>query len=82
MTDPSPSPLSLTIVDPRKRYTAEQCLIHPYLNAYHDPEDEPSAKPLPPSFFEFDMVKDDISREELKRLLYEEIMGFNPVLEG
>ncbi|KIR99271.1 CMGC/MAPK protein kinase [Cryptococcus deuterogattii 2001/935-1] len=75
--------LSKTLTfDPRKRYTVEQCLVHPYLDAYHDPEDEPSAKPLPPSFFEFDMVKDDISREELKRLLYEEIMGFNPVLEG
>ncbi|OWZ45106.1 extracellular signal-regulated kinase 1/2 [Cryptococcus neoformans c45] len=75
-------PFLAPIVDPRKRYTVEQCLAHPYLDAYHDPEDEPSAKPLPPSFFEFDMVKDDISREELKRLLYEEIMGFRPVLEG
>ncbi|OXG87353.1 extracellular signal-regulated kinase 1/2 [Cryptococcus neoformans D17-1] len=75
-------PFLVPIVDPRKRYTVEQCLAHPYLDAYHDPEDEPSAKPLPPSFFEFDMVKDDISREELKRLLHEEIMGFRPVLEG
>lgn len=49
---------------------------HPYLEAYHDPEDEPSAKPLKPSFFDFDMFKDEITREELRRLLYEEIVSF------
>lgn len=44
----------------------------------HDPEDEPVAPPLDPEFFEFDLHKDDISREQLKELLYEEIMSFNP----
>ncbi|WVN87086.1 uncharacterized protein L203_102262 [Cryptococcus depauperatus CBS 7841] len=65
--------------DPRNRYTVEQCLSHPYLEAYHDPADEPSTEPLDPSFFEFDMKKDNISREELKTLLYEEIMSFEPM---
>jgi hypothetical protein len=32
----------------------------------HDPEDEPVAPPLDPEFFEFDLHKDDISREQLK----------------
>jgi mitogen-activated protein kinase 1/3 len=68
----------LTRVDPRKRYTVEQCLAHPYLDAYHDPEDEPAAKPLDADFFDFDMQKEAIGREELKRYLYEEIMTFNP----
>jgi mitogen-activated protein kinase 1/3 len=44
-------------------------LSHPYLDAYHDPEDEPAATPLDPSFFDFDFQKDDISKEELKTLL-------------
>jgi mitogen-activated protein kinase 1/3 len=57
------------IVDPKKRYTVEQCLTHPYLDAYHDPEDEPVAKPLDPDFFDFDLQKNDIGREELKQLL-------------
>lgn len=66
--------LSLTrppflLVDPHSRYTIEQCLEHPYLAAYHDPEDEPDAAPLPRGFFDFDLKKDDISREELKMLL-------------
>jgi mitogen-activated protein kinase 1/3 len=40
--------------DPKKRVTVEDALAHPYLEAYHDPEDEPVAPPLEPEFFEFD----------------------------
>ncbi|KAF7794908.1 hypothetical protein EIP86_006051 [Pleurotus ostreatoroseus] len=65
---------SLTF-DPKKRITVEEALAHPYLEAYHDPDDEPCAPPLDPEFFEFDY---DISREQLKELLYEEIMSFRP----
>ncbi|TDL16148.1 mitogen-activated protein kinase [Rickenella mellea] len=64
--------------DPKKRITVEAALAHPYLEAYHDPDDEPVAPPLDPEFFEFDLHKDDISREQLKELLYEEIMSFHP----
>lgn len=63
-------------VDPKNRFTVEQCLSHPYLEAYHDPDDEPVAAPLVPGFFDFDLKKDDITREELKQLLYDEIMSF------
>lgn len=50
--------------------TIEECLQHPYLDAYHDPEDEPgAAAPLDPSFFDFDLQKDSITRDELKKLL-------------
>lgn len=58
------------IVDPRKRITVEQCLSHPYLEAYHDPEDEPAAAPLDPSFFDFDNRQEAVTKEELKQLLY------------
>ncbi|ORY92926.1 Pkinase-domain-containing protein [Leucosporidium creatinivorum] len=64
--------------DPKKRITVENCLSHPYLSAYHDPDDEPTAPPLPASFFDFDHQKDSISREDLKRLLYEEVLQFQP----
>ncbi|CAE6514743.1 extracellular signal-regulated kinase 1/2 [Rhizoctonia solani] len=70
---------SLTF-DPKKRITVEDALCHPYLEAYHDPDDEPVAPPLDPDFFEFDLHKDDISREQLKQLLYDEIMTFTPVI--
>ena len=41
-------------VDPKKRLTVEQALCHPYLEAYHDPDDEPVAPPLDADFFDFD----------------------------
>lgn len=49
--------------------TVEECLQHPYLDAYHDPEDEPATVPLDPTFFDFDLQKENITRDELKRLL-------------
>jgi len=81
---PNSNPLAIDFLtkaltfDPKKRMTVEEALAHPYLEAYHDPDDEPVAPPLDPEFFEFDLHKDDISREQLKELLYEEIMTFRP----
>lgn len=64
--------------DPKKRITVEEALAHPYLAAYHDPSDEPECASIPPEFFDFDLHKDNISREELKELLYDEIKSFIP----
>lgn len=60
----------LQTFDPKKRMTVDDALEHPYLSAYvsiaifkaclylswlqHDPEDEPAATPLDPSYFDFD----------------------------
>ncbi|GAA5829103.1 hypothetical protein JCM5353_005281 [Sporobolomyces roseus] len=66
--------------DPTKRLTVEECLEHPYVAAYHDPDDEPTAPPLPPNFFSFDLQKDAISKSQLKDLLYEEVMAFKPLV--
>lgn len=82
---PNASPLALDFLastltfDPKKRLTVEQALAHPYLEAYHDPMDEPTCPSIPPEFFDFDMHKDDISREELKKLLFDEIATFTPL---
>ncbi|KAG1862743.1 mitogen-activated protein kinase [Suillus subalutaceus] len=65
--------------NPSLYITIEKALAHPYLEAHHDIDDEPVAPPLDPEFFEFDLHKDGISREQLKELLYEEIMFFCPV---
>ncbi|KZT25754.1 mitogen-activated protein kinase [Neolentinus lepideus HHB14362 ss-1] len=84
---PNANPLAVDFLtktltfDPKKRITVEDALAHPYLEAYHDPDDEPVAPPLDPEFFEFDLHKDDISREQLKELLYEEIMSFRPTMQ-
>ena len=45
---PNASPLAVDFLtktltfDPKKRLTVEQALCHPYLEAYHDPDDEPA----------------------------------------
>ncbi|KAN0065438.1 mitogen activated protein kinase [Thecaphora frezii] len=66
--------------DPKKRMTVEECLEHPYLAAYHDADDEPGAPPLDPDFFHFDTKKSSVTKEELRRETYEQIMEFQPLL--
>ena len=71
---PKANPLALDLMkrclsfSPKRRITVEEALQHPYLEPYHDPQDEPSAVPLLPAFFDFDNGSDQLSREDLKRL--------------
>ncbi len=80
MLFPASNPLAVDLMEkmltfnPSKRITVEEALAHPYLALYHDPEDEPVAAPLPPDFFDFDKKKDQLTIEELKQMLYKEIM--------
>nr|AHC00610.1 mitogen-activated protein kinase [Ganoderma lucidum] len=60
--------------DPKKRLTVDQALEHPYLAAYHDPEDEPAVSSLDPEYFEFDYQ--ELNKEDLKKRLFEEVMSF------
>lgn len=34
----------MLVFNPHKRLTASQCLEHPYLAEYHDPDDEPTSE--------------------------------------
>ncbi|CAK9439863.1 uncharacterized protein LODBEIA_P39630 [Lodderomyces beijingensis] len=63
----------LLIFNPAKRITVEDALQHPYLKLYHDPNDEPVSAKIPEDFFDFDKRKDELTVEELKQMLYEEI---------
>jgi mitogen-activated protein kinase 1/3 len=77
---PNTSDLALDLLEkllafnPVKRITVEEALKHPYLEPYHDPDDEPTAPPIPEEFFDFDKHKDNLSKEQLKQLIYQEIM--------
>ncbi|KAI8069409.1 mitogen-activated protein kinase [Gongronella butleri] len=76
---PNANPLAIDLLEhlltfnPAKRYTVEQALKHPYLEPYHDPDDEPDAPPIHESFFDFDRYKDQLTKEELKLMLFKEI---------
>ncbi|KZT19930.1 Pkinase-domain-containing protein [Neolentinus lepideus HHB14362 ss-1] len=76
---PGKNPLAIDFLEqcltfsPKRRIQVEEALQHPYLEPYHDPADEPTAAPLDPSFFDFDNGV-PLEKEELKVLIYEEIM--------
>jgi mitogen-activated protein kinase 1/3 len=54
--------------NPHTRITVEDALAHPYLAQYYDPTDEPvAAEP-----FTFEMELDDLPKERLKQLIFEE----------
>ena len=55
---------------PSRRMTVHGALDHPYLEAYHDPTDEPRARRIEPEFFYFNTSDKDEefrNREVLKR---------------
>ena len=56
----------LLAFNPTKRITVEEALKHQYLEPYHDPDDEPTAEPIPEEFFDFDKNKDNLTKEQLK----------------
>ena len=65
----------LLVFDPEKRYTAQQCLEHPYLEELNCPEDEPERGPVIKFDFEFERLFLPIS--DLKDLIYEEILLYH-----
>uniref|UniRef100_A0AAX7SGH5 Mitogen-activated protein kinase n=1 Tax=Astatotilapia calliptera TaxID=8154 RepID=A0AAX7SGH5_ASTCA len=58
--------------NPIKRITVEEALAHPYLEQYYDPSDEPVAEEP----FTFTMELDDLPKERLKELIFEETARF------
>lgn len=53
----------LLAFNPAMHITVEDALRHPYLEPYHDPDDEPTATPIRGGFFDFDKNKDALSEE-------------------
>ncbi|KAJ8462527.1 hypothetical protein ONZ51_g10846 [Trametes cubensis] len=80
---PNANPLAIDLMEkcltfsPKRRIEVEDALKHPYLEAYHDPQDEPTAEPLDPSFFDFDNG-DPLNKEQLKVMIYEEVTKPRP----
>ncbi|KAK2711837.1 hypothetical protein QYM36_012835 [Artemia franciscana] len=58
--------------NPHKRIVVEEALAHPYLEQYYDPADEPVAEEP----FKFETELDDLPKERLKALIFEETIIF------
>lgn len=65
---------------PSKRITVEEALMHSYVEAYHDPHDEPNAEPLKPGFFDFEFHQEKLSRDQWKRMIYDEVQDPVPTI--
>ena len=75
---PKADPMALDLLEkmltfnPNKRITVDQALAHSYLEQYYDPADEPIADEP----FTFDVECDDLPKEQLKKMIFEETIGF------
>ncbi|GJJ14862.1 MAP kinase Pmk1 [Clathrus columnatus] len=75
---PGANPLAIDLMEkcltfsPKRRIDVNEALAHPYLAPYHDPQDEPTALPLDPSFFDFDNGI-QLDKDQLKELVYQEV---------
>jgi serine/threonine protein kinase len=65
----------MMVLDYRKRITVDEALKHPYLKDLHYPEDEPIRELVPTIEFEFE--KYPLSLQQMKDLVYEEILLYH-----
>ena len=63
----------MLMFNPKKRYTVEQCISHPYFEGLHDPEQEPTAE----STFDFSFDKESLTKEKLRSMIYEQSLHFH-----
>jgi len=64
--------------NPNKRILVEDALAHPYLEQYYDPADEPVAEEP----FKLDMEYDDLPKDRLKAMIFEETNLFKEKMEN
>jgi len=62
--------------NPDKRITIEKSLEHPFLASLHNPDDEPVAN----FTFSFEFENEELSRERVQELIWDEIRSYHPSL--
>ena len=76
---PNANPIALDLLEkmltfnPKKRYTVDQCLSHPYFEGLHDPEQEPIAT----SSFDWSFDAVELTKENLQSMIYDESLYFH-----
>eukprot|EP00252_Welwitschia_mirabilis_P008682 TRINITY_DN2074_c0_g2_i1.p1 TRINITY_DN2074_c0_g2~~TRINITY_DN2074_c0_g2_i1.p1 ORF type:complete len:502 (-),score=94.18 TRINITY_DN2074_c0_g2_i1:428-1933(-) len=79
---PDADPLALRLLerllafDPRDRPTAEEALADPYFKGLANVEREPSTQPLSKLEFEFERRK--LTKDDVRELIYREILEYHP----
>ncbi|XP_019240165.1 PREDICTED: mitogen-activated protein kinase 19-like isoform X2 [Nicotiana attenuata] len=82
---PDADPLVLQLLqrllafDPTDRPTAEEALSDPYFKGLAKIEREPSCRPI--SNLEFEFEKRRVTKEDIKELIYREILEYHPQLQ-
>ena len=66
----------LLAFDPSRRPTCEEALLDPYFAGLHNPEREPVAEPI--SKLEFEFEKRKLTVEEVRDLIYREVLEYHP----
>ncbi|KAK8655642.1 hypothetical protein V6N13_108215 [Hibiscus sabdariffa] len=79
---PNKDPLALKLLerliafDPNDRPTAEEALADPYFHGLANVDNEPSMKPI--SKLEFEFEREKLSEDEVRELIYREILEYHP----
>ncbi|KAG5608329.1 hypothetical protein H5410_019610 [Solanum commersonii] len=79
---PHVDPLALRLLerliafDPKDRPSAEEALAHPYFRGLANKEQEPSSQTI--SKFEFDFERRKLGKEDIRELIYREILEYHP----
>ncbi|KAH9322960.1 hypothetical protein KI387_017599, partial [Taxus chinensis] len=81
---PNADPLALKLLerllafDPKDRPTAEEALAHPYFKGLAKVEREPSAQPISKMEFEFERRR--VTKEDVRELIFREILEYHPLM--
>ncbi|KAG8056121.1 hypothetical protein GUJ93_ZPchr0001g31073 [Zizania palustris] len=81
---PNADPLALDLLqkllafDPKDRLTAEEALAHPYFKGLAKVEREPSCQPITKMEFEFERRR--VTKEDIRELIFREILEYHPQL--
>lgn len=77
---PDVSPLAMDLAekmlvfDPSKRITVEEALNHPFISSLHEINEEPICQ----TPFIFDFEQSSLTEEDIKELIWQESLKFNP----